>query len=357
MIRRTHQNKLFGAPLIQLPKNTQNTIQIRFNEVEMELYNRVKARYIRAINSFAYDGTLDEHMKMIMIMFQRLRQMVAHIFMAQQVFEREFEHAHEVDELREPTGTEATEQDSLERRMLSALRNMIEARGKLPEEVKEADILPTSLDEGQPIFKVGKAGSLTARFGNFLRGLKKASRWTELRARTCCQSCKEPPKDPLVTNCLHVYCTACLKGMALEAAQDDLDETSCLECGTAYTECQSCDGLKELKVPDFSVSMFQRNKDTTSQEQKFKLTMNWVDPSDGELLLSSKIIAVKEQLEKWIANCPGSKIIIFTEWYMVYDLNSPPQRTPQLTNRRMHLLGRICQQNKWNCCHVSRQHD
>lgn len=51
MIRRTHQNKLFGVPLVQLPKNTQATIPLKFTAVEMAIYQRVKARCIRAINA------------------------------------------------------------------------------------------------------------------------------------------------------------------------------------------------------------------------------------------------------------------------------------------------------------------
>ena len=51
MIRRTHQNKLFGVPLVQLPKNTQATIPLKFTAVEMAIYQRVKARCIKAINA------------------------------------------------------------------------------------------------------------------------------------------------------------------------------------------------------------------------------------------------------------------------------------------------------------------
>ena len=51
MIRRTHQNKLFGAPLIQLPKNTQETITLEFSNLEMAIYQKVRERCIKAINA------------------------------------------------------------------------------------------------------------------------------------------------------------------------------------------------------------------------------------------------------------------------------------------------------------------
>lgn len=54
MIRRTHQNKLFGAPLVQLPKNTQQTVTLSFNKVEMAVYIAVRGRCIKEINAYVY---------------------------------------------------------------------------------------------------------------------------------------------------------------------------------------------------------------------------------------------------------------------------------------------------------------
>lgn len=282
------------------------------------------------------------------IMFQRLRQMVAHIFMAQEVMEKEYT-VYDVDEMLKTFG-KSHELDSLEMKMLTSMRGMIEAKGEVPEETQEADIVPPP-EENPKSLKVGKSGTLTARFGTFLRQLKNKSKWGELKERTCCQKCGAPPEEPLVMNCLHVYCKECLEHMAYEAAAHDMDETACAKCGTAYTECQSCDGLKELEYPDLSASMFQK-PDGAQPEKKYKLTMNWVD-SDNELLLSTKLIAVKEQLEKWVVESPDTKIIVFTEWHMVYVINRASIYL-ELTIGSMHILGRICQQKKWKCCHVSR---
>ena len=51
MIRRTHQDKLLGAPLLKLPKNTQQTIQLKFNSVERHIYEIVRLKCIKAINA------------------------------------------------------------------------------------------------------------------------------------------------------------------------------------------------------------------------------------------------------------------------------------------------------------------
>ncbi len=50
MIRRTHRDSLFGSALVEMPKNTQRTIEIEFNEVERAIYEAVKTRYIQKIN-------------------------------------------------------------------------------------------------------------------------------------------------------------------------------------------------------------------------------------------------------------------------------------------------------------------
>ena len=51
MIRRTHQDHILGAPLLKLPRNTQDTIRLKFNDVERHIYEIVKSKCIRAINA------------------------------------------------------------------------------------------------------------------------------------------------------------------------------------------------------------------------------------------------------------------------------------------------------------------
>ncbi len=51
MIRRTHVDTLLGAPLLKLPKNTQDTLRLKFNDVERHIYETVKLKCIKAINA------------------------------------------------------------------------------------------------------------------------------------------------------------------------------------------------------------------------------------------------------------------------------------------------------------------
>lgn len=41
-----------GAPLFKLPENHQETISLKFNKVEREIYDAVRARYVRAVNAY-----------------------------------------------------------------------------------------------------------------------------------------------------------------------------------------------------------------------------------------------------------------------------------------------------------------
>ena len=91
MIRRTHADTVLGAPLVVLPKHNQKTITMAFNKVEREIYETVRMRCVRAINTIAKNGQIDRHLKVVIFMLQRLRQMDAHIFQVQELIEKEYE--------------------------------------------------------------------------------------------------------------------------------------------------------------------------------------------------------------------------------------------------------------------------
>lgn len=60
MLRRTHKDRLFGAPIVPMPENTQITHLIEFNVVERAIYEAVKHRYIAQINNRSRAGTLEK---------------------------------------------------------------------------------------------------------------------------------------------------------------------------------------------------------------------------------------------------------------------------------------------------------
>ena len=59
MIRRTHLDTFFNARLIDLPTPKKHVMWLDFNEIERNVYEIVKARFITRINTFSRAGDLD----------------------------------------------------------------------------------------------------------------------------------------------------------------------------------------------------------------------------------------------------------------------------------------------------------
>ena len=60
MIRRTHADEMFGAPILKLPQADQTTYWCEFNSVERRIYDIVRTRFAKCINMWAREGTLDK---------------------------------------------------------------------------------------------------------------------------------------------------------------------------------------------------------------------------------------------------------------------------------------------------------
>lgn len=210
----------------------------------------------------------------------------------------------------------ATLENRNDRNLLAALRRMIEAKPKAIEE-------PEEQEQEQE-----QTGELAAKFGSYLKSLKANTNWTELRARTQCQSCRDPPESAMVTSCLHVYCEECLQGLANKASAEDQDETTCLECGVIFTGAEPCTGLKELEWGERSLlnDLARRKKGPK------KVNMEWVS-YENKLVMSAKITAVQTQVEEWLKDHADKKIIIFSQFHMI-----------------MQILEKVCQKKKWKYC-------
>ena len=237
--------------------------------------------------------------------------------MVQELLEKELT-SEDVDGMWKTLIEERDDYDNTERSMLAGLRQMIAEKESRPKDTSGTRMVFTSPKEQVEVQKPKKTStSLKSKFFKYLKDLKKRSKWQELRVATLCQACGGSPEDPYVTSCYHIFCKECLNELAYQAAIQGHDQTTCGKCGEIFTQSMSCGGLKELEVRDLSNSVFQPNKDKTPVQKPFKLSMEYVDSKDG-LVLSSKMIAVRDQLHTWLQEEPDGKIIVFTEWLMVY---------------------------------------
>ena len=241
--------------------------------------------------------------------------MCAHTFLVQDDLE-ELLDLESIDNMEKDLVCGVTLENENDRYLLAALRRMLKARPQVtenPEESEQEQVPP---------------GELAAKLSKHLKNLKADSKWVELRRDTQCHSCGDPPESAVVTSCLHVYCEECLQGLAYKASLEDQDETACLVCGVIFKGSEPCDGLKNL---EWDESWLLKEIPGRKKRPK-KVNMEWVF-YENKLVMSAKITAVQTQIEKWLAEEPDKKIIIFSQFYMI-----------------MQILEKVCQKKKWKYC-------
>lgn len=59
MMRRSHEDVIFDAPILKLPKASQLLHHCEFNSVERAIYEIVRQRFAKRINMWAKKGELE----------------------------------------------------------------------------------------------------------------------------------------------------------------------------------------------------------------------------------------------------------------------------------------------------------
>ena len=242
--------------------------------------------------------------------------MCAHVFLVQEILE-ELLDLESIDNIERELICGATLENKNDRKLVAALRRMIEAKPETLEEHEE----PEEPEQVQ-------SGNFAARFGSYLKTLKAKANWAELRFRTQCHSCGDPPEGAVVTSCLHVYCEECLQSLANKASAKDQDETACLACGEIFTGAEPCADLKELKWDN----AWLLNESVGRRKRPKEVNMEWVY-HENKLVMSAKTMAVRAQVEEWLQEEPDKKIIIFSQFHMI-----------------MQILEKVCQKKNWKYC-------
>ena len=228
---------------------------------------------------------------------------MAHVFLIQEILQEMFS-LESIDRLEKATITGVTDENEAARDLIDGLRRMVGAKGQPIESNESSQSEETNAEE---------LGKFATRLGQRLRMLKNKGKVDELREEQMCHKCKGVPEEPLVTSCLHVYCRECLGFLAYEAAKRDEDKTACRACGTRFNGSEPCSGLKEMVITDFSDLSPELSK---KGPKHGKVNMHWV-AYDDKLLLSSKIMAVEAQIERWLRDGPDKKIIVFSQFLMM----------------------------------------
>ena len=241
--------------------------------------------------------------------------------MLQQTIEDLFE-LEDIERLWALTASEVTADDNKARDMLLTMKKIIAEKDKPADpnqtEPNHPETLPVEDPSGDPA--AGESIPLVFKFRRFLRDLAESYKWNDLKDRSLCHKCRDSPDDPWVTSCLHVYCKECINALAYEAAERNEEETACLECGNIYTESGPCNGLKELQLDaEGSSGMTPENgaKPVRRARRDPEQDLKWIN-FEGSILPSSKTAAVQAQIEMWLKNEPDKKIIVFSQFHMLF---------------------------------------
>lgn len=341
MLRRTHRDLIFGKPIIKLPECHTETLYLRPTKVEMSIYRALEFRYVQAVNAIAKWGSEQQIHRATMTMLTRLRQMTAHLFLVQQVMQDMFE-LDDVEQLRDLVKDNIPSQD-----MVMAIEALI--ANKEDDEEPDDDFFTQSNNETQDFSPPSAA--LLLKFQKHLKSLISNSDASEFAKRSTCPRCGQPPEDPQVTSCLHVYCRECLLFMGHEAGLAD-EGATCLECGAQYEGTEPCVGVKELNHDMGTGFDAEGNLAKRKRHKPPKDLLKWIR-RDGGVLPSSKSAAVVDQIDKWLTEEPDKKIIVFCQWRMMYVHSETPVTKGQaLTHCRMQIVAQDCKKQGIGYCSV-----
>ncbi|KAJ9628043.1 hypothetical protein H2203_003265 [Taxawa tesnikishii (nom. ined.)] len=347
MIRRTHLDKLFNARLLDLPKPQQLTIYLEFNDVERNIYEIVRKRFIARINGLVRSGNIEQKKTHIWVMLLRLRQLCSHALMIQDtiidLLEREdFER---LNKLTEQEGELSDDGIAL----IGQLRLILAQKHGIEEETGIGTIVEAGVDHDAQIDLrdyenlAGQKHGQSLRFRKYLKTLKNTDKWEQLVMRSLCCGCRQQPYNPHVTSCFHIYCFDCLRDLQHQAARKGLDGARCSECGEQYTSSKPCVGIESFEARETTVSegtsdsevhLLRRSgkKKEKNRKKRESDVSDWIDEW-GEVMPSAKTMAVKAQVLNWLEEDPTTKIIIYTQFLPM-----------------VRILAKVCKTEQWGYC-------
>ncbi|KAK8160923.1 SNF2 family N-terminal domain-containing protein, partial [Phyllosticta citrichinensis] len=348
MLRRTHKDKLFGVPILKLPKAGEYTHVCKFNDTERAVYEIVRKRMIEKINSFSRENTLQRNYSNVLVMLLRLRQMTGNLILVETVM-RDLLLPEDHEKLAQLTLVEGHIDDQREAQIVGLRRilaqNSVANQPDPSTSSEDGTQQPYELPEADEQVDTGMMHGLTYNFGKYLATLRQGKQWEELQARTLCSECRQLPEDPMVTSCYHIYCKMCLEQVQHRAAARGTQHARCSTCQDEYSKAIPCGNYELESVvqsQDFEsdseagpTSKYwkkkqrKKAKDNKSDEE---VIQNWID-LNGSVLPSAKTIAIKSQVLNWLEEDPNCKIIIYTQFVTM-----------------IQILSKVCEQERWGYC-------
>ncbi|KAF1939035.1 hypothetical protein EJ02DRAFT_353105 [Clathrospora elynae] len=364
MIRRTHADYMFGAPILKLPQADQTTYWCEFNSVERCIYNIVRSRFAKRINVWAQKGELDKSYGNALVMLLRLRQLTAHVLMLHFVI-RDLLEREDIELIKKVVNDQAGDSHSRGGKTIFAVRKQLDKlaaderkkraakdAAKAAERVYRDDDDDLSDDEevddepeleaeeqaqqGATRYTSGGQFGKEYNFKPFLSSLKTGESWETAKKKARCGYCGKQPRMPWIMSCGHLICSEpCRTDSNIEAAEVGKTHPDCKACGITPLYIHFCD-------PDYGDTPEVVASGTRSQKKKKKkererkrldredIADDWLNSMGDDVLPSAKTIAVKSQIMNWLKENPQVKIIVYTQFLAM-----------------IRILARICQKEGW----------
>jgi SNF2 family DNA or RNA helicase len=322
MCRRTHVSRLFGAPILQLPAcKPLETIEVEFNSVERAIFQIVRTRFLARLRALDTKEAGSNNYRGVFVLLLRLRMLVSSPLLCQTVLKTLLE-ACDIERLWELTAEEDEEgradgsSDTLQvlHQALATLTpddpSMNTSSRRASSGSNESGILPSHTDQEQ-----ASLGPLATKFRRYILSLRETGKWEDANTRSLCSACEGPPEKPLITTCMHIYCSKCLSELHCAAARKDQDIVTCVECGAQVhrSEAYQPRGFDEAGriIEAANGRSSNRSKKRTSNDDDEDI--DWLKLA-GPILQSAKTKGVVKKLEEWWKADRTAKFLIFVQF-------------------------------------------
>jgi SNF2 family DNA or RNA helicase len=361
MLRRTHSDKMFGAPILKLPRADQSTYWCDFNPVERIVYDIVWKRFLeRMAEMLANTGSKKEKKgptygkdneseeersyNCILVLFLRLRQLCSHILMLQFVM-KDLCELEDIKMIEEVVRTNAANRDSSSGRTIIAIRKQLDDLSKQQaskvidsddedlgddtnstadatadatedglDDETSLDITTHSTEERQ---RSGRSFGKAFDFDPFLKSLKAGPEHEQRKKRALCSWCGKPAQAPWSMSCSHLICKEpCMEEVNIAIAEQGNEHSACKTCGTVpdFIHPGEDEGSETPDLVSHGTRSGKRKNRKRTHIEREVFPKNWLETIDDELLPSTKTIAVKAQILNWIKEDKDVKIIVFTQF-------------------------------------------
>ncbi|KAF1919601.1 SNF2 family N-terminal domain-containing protein [Ampelomyces quisqualis] len=372
MIRRTHADKMFGAPILKLPQADQSTYWCEFNSVERCIYEIVEKRFVDRMNKLQRSDELEKSYGNALVMLLRLRQLTAHVLMLQFVM-RDLLEYEDIEKIKEIVKDQAADSNSRRGRTILAVRKQLidvekeqkkksaadaaagrnlgrhldldneETRDNEEDNLDDMDefdltrdaegMVSASQRSGEGI-QSGRQFGKDYNFKPFLNALSSGESWQKAKERAHCSWCGNRPNEPYITSCGHLICKEpCLEQSDLEAAEKEEQYSACKACGSIPRFIHPCDVDEDETAGVVAQGTRSKAKQRDTERKRLDredISANWLASLGDEVLPSAKTIAVKAQILNWRKENAGVKVIIYTQFLAM-----------------IRILARVCQNEGW----------